>query len=79
MKVPKQGVKSELQLLASATAVPDLSHVCKLHHRSGQCCILNPLRGARDQTCILVDISWVLKPMSCNGNKGVLDTHLNDR
>ena len=33
MEVPKVGVQSELQLQASstATAMPDLSHVCPLH------------------------------------------------
>ena len=38
MEVPKLGVKSELQLLAyaTATATPDLSHVCDLHYSSQQ-------------------------------------------
>ena len=33
MEVPRLGVQSELQLLAYATAttMPDLSHVCSLH------------------------------------------------
>ena len=62
MEVPRLGVKSELQLLAytTATARPDLSHICKLHHSSQQCWILNPLSMARDQTHILVDTGWVL-------------------
>ena len=52
MQVPRLGVKSELQLLtyARATATPDPSHVCNLHHSSQQHWILNPLKGARDQT-----------------------------
>ena len=45
MEVPRLGIKSELQLPAytTATAMQDLSHRCDLHHRSGQCQILNPL------------------------------------
>ena len=55
------GVKSELQLPAytTATAMPDLSHVCDLHHSSWQCWILNPLSGTRDRTHILMDTSWI--------------------
>ena len=32
MEVPGLAVKSELQLLAYATATQDLSHICDLHH-----------------------------------------------
>ena len=35
MEVPRLGVKLELQLPAYATAMPDLSRVCDLHHRHG--------------------------------------------
>ena len=57
MEVPRLGVESELQLLAcaTATAMPDLSHVCNLHYSSRQCLILNPLSKAGDQSCILMD------------------------
>ena len=48
MEVPRLGVKSELQLLAPATAMQNLSLNCDLHHSSWQCQILNPLREARD-------------------------------
>ena len=43
MEVPRLGVESELQLpaYATATAMPDLSCVCDLHHSSWQCWILN--------------------------------------
>ena len=34
------------------------SCICHLHHNSWQCRILNPLSGARDRTCILMDTSW---------------------
>ena len=52
MEVPRLGLSSELQLPAytTATAMPDLSHVCDLHHKSQQPRILNPLSKARDGT-----------------------------
>ena len=64
------GVKSELEMpiYATATAVWNPSHICDLHHSSWQRQILNPLSGARDQTCILMGTSWVLNPLSYNGN-----------
>ena len=60
-EVPRRGVESELQLQAytTATATPDLSCVFDLHHSSQQSQILNPLSGARDWTCILMDITQV--------------------
>ena len=45
MEVLRLGVKSELWLLAYATATQDLSGVCD--HSSGQHQILNPLSEAR--------------------------------
>ena len=38
MEVSRLGVESELQLLAyaTATAMPDPSHICNLHHSSWQ-------------------------------------------
>ena len=61
MEVPRLGGESELPLLAytTATAMPDPSHVCNLHHRSRQRQILNPLGEARDQTLILMDTSQI--------------------
>ena len=61
VKVPRLGVKSELQLMpyATATATWDLSRICDLYHISWQRWILNPLSEARDGTRILMDISWV--------------------
>ena len=43
MEIPRLGVEVELQLLAytTATAIQDLSQVCKLHHSSQQREILN--------------------------------------
>ena len=61
MKVPRLGVKQELQLPANttATAMRDPGHVCNLHHTSRQDQILNPLSGTRDGTRILMDTSQV--------------------
>ena len=55
------GVELELQLLAyiTATATQDTSCACDPHHSSWLCWIPNPLRGARDRTCVLMDASWV--------------------
>ena len=50
MEVPSLGVKSELQPPAAATATPDPSSICDLHHSSQQCWICNLLSEARDQT-----------------------------
>ena len=70
MEVPRLGVKSELQLLSNvtATATPDLSHVCDLHCNLQQHWILNPLSRAMDQTRILMDTSQVLNSLSHNRN-----------
>ena len=52
MEVPRLGVELELQLPAHAraTAMPDPSCVCNLHHSSRQRWILNPLSEARGRT-----------------------------
>ena len=72
VEVPRLGVESELQLPAytTATATPDLSHICNLHCSAWPHQILNPLSKARDQTRSLVITSWVLNPLSCNENSG---------
>jgi len=61
MEVPRLGVESELQLLAYAiaTATPDLSHVCNLHHSSQQRWIFNPPIETRNRTCNLMVPSWI--------------------
>ena len=48
--------------------MPDPSHISDLQHNSQQHQILNPLSKARDLTCILVDTSWVLNPLSDSRN-----------
>ena len=57
----KARVSLELQQPAytTATATPDASCVCNLHHSSQQRRILNPLNKARDPTHIFTDTSWV--------------------
>ena len=61
LEVPRLGVELGLQLLAytTATATPDPSYICDLHHSLQQCHIFNPLSEARDRTCILMNTSWV--------------------
>ena len=56
MEVPGLGVKPEVQMLAyaTATAMPDQSCICDLHHGSQQRRILNLLSEARDRTCNLM-------------------------
>ena len=70
MEVPRLGVKSELQLLTSATATakPVPSHIFDLYHSSRQPQILNPLSEPRDRSHILMDTSQVLNPLSHNRN-----------
>ena len=50
MEVPRLGVKSEAYPLActTATAMPDLSRICNLHHSLQHHQILNPRSKARD-------------------------------
>ena len=61
MEVPSLEVKSELQSLTcdTATAMPDLSPICDLHHSSQQRWILNPINKAKDQTRVLMDTSQI--------------------
>ena len=58
MEVPRLGVKSELQLVAYATAIamPDPSHICNLHHSSWQRRLLNPPSKAGIEPAS----SWIL-------------------
>ena len=59
MEVPRLGVKSELQLLAyaTATATPDLDHICDSTPQLMATPDLNPLNEARGWTHILMDTS----------------------
>ena len=60
MEISRQGVHSELELPAYATAtIPDPSRVCKLHHSLWQHQIFNPLSKARDRIHILMGTGWV--------------------
>ena len=70
MEIPGLGVELVLQLPICTTtmATPDLSSIFNLHHGLQQCQILNPLREDRDRTCILMDTSRILNPLSHNRN-----------
>ena len=61
IEVPRLGVEMELYPLAYiiATAMPDPSHVCNLHHSSWQHQSLTPMCKARDQTCNLMVPHWI--------------------
>ena len=59
MEIPRLGVKSELQLPATATATWDPSHICNRHHSSQPCQIPKPLSGGRDRTRIFRDTSRI--------------------
>ena len=59
MEIPRLRVESELQLLATATATRDSSHIYDLYWSSWQCWILDPLSKARDWTCILMDTNHI--------------------
>ena len=49
-EVPRLGVKLDYSCWPqhTATATPDPTHICDLHHSSRQCRILNPLSEARN-------------------------------
>ena len=68
MEIPRLRVKLVPQPLAYTTAIatPDLSPICDLCSCLRQHWILNPLSETRNQTQILMDTSWVLKPLSHN-------------
>ena len=72
MEVSWLGVELELHLpaFATATATPDRSCICTLHHRSWQCRILNPLSEARDQTCVPMDASQRMKKQGQDSTEG---------
>ena len=74
MEVPKLGVEWEVQLPAytTATATPDPSLIFNLHHSFRQHKILDSLSKARNPTCILMDTSQVLNPLSHSRNSKLL-------
>ena len=74
MEVSREGVELERQSPAciTATATPDLSHICDLHLSVPQRRILNPLSKARGWTHILMDTRRVHNPLSHSGNSSCL-------
>ena len=77
MEFPRLGVKSEWQLLAytTATAMPDLSHSCDLHHSSRQHQILNPLSKPRIWTCVLMYASQICFCWATRDPSRIYDLH----
>ena len=61
VEVPRLGVQLELSLPATAmaTAMPDPSCICDLHHSSQHCCVPDPVSESRDRTHILMDTSRI--------------------
>ena len=78
MEVPRLGVELGPQLPAytTATAMPDPSHVCDLCCSSWQSQTLNPVSETRERTCLLMETSWVLNPLSHNENSSKLENTL---
>ena len=54
MDVPRLGADSPAYI--TATAMPEQSWICDLHHHSW---ILNPVSEARHRTCLLIDTSQI--------------------
>ena len=70
-------IREQLLAYATATAIPDLCSIFKLHQSSQQCQILNPLSKARDQTLVCLDTSGVRYCCSTMGTPHafILDSH----
>jgi len=58
----------------TTTTTRDLSRICNLCFSLWQCHIPNALSEARDWTCILMNTSQALNPLSHNGNSSPLDS-----
>ena len=67
MEVPRLGVELELQPPAYTTTTAR-----QIQATYSESWIPNPLSEARDQTCILMDASQVLNPLSHSGNSANL-------
>ena len=70
MEVPRLGVESQMYPLAYATAtvMPDPSHVCDFHHSSQQGRILNPLSKAKGSNLHPLGCQSDLFPLSHDEN-----------
>ena len=64
-------IKAAAEAYATATATPNLNCICDLCCSLYQHWILNPLSDARDQTHILIGVSWVLNLLSHTGNSSI--------
>ena len=74
MKVPRLGIKSELQVPAYTTATTtwDPSRVYNLHHSSWQHRIHDPLSKAGDRTLNLMDTGWIRLQWATMGTPNML-------
>ena len=70
VEVLRPGVKWDLQLpaYAAATAARDPGLVCDLDSSSRPRWVPNPLREARDQTCVLMETTQVRNLLSHSRN-----------
>ena len=75
MEVPSLGVKLELKPMLQPQPCRIQAALLTYAAAFQQCQILNPLSRARDRTCILFDTSWVLNPLSHNGNSSAVTTN----
>ena len=71
-KVPRLGVKSELQLPAYTTATQNSSCILDLYHISGQRQIPDSLSKARDQIRVLTDLSQIRFLYATKGTPRIL-------
>ena len=72
-KFPGKGrIRATVETYATATAMPDPSHISDLYHSLWQHQTLNPLSKARDQTRILHRLCQILNLLSHNGNSTFL-------
>ena len=65
---PMGQIRLAAAVYTTATAMLDPSHICDPGCGLQQHQILSSLSEARDRTCILMDTSHVLNPLSHNGN-----------
>ena len=72
MEIPRLGVE-----LDHSNTSHVMSHVYELHHTLWQSQIVNILSEARDRTYIFMDTSWVLNPLSHNGNSHQCSVKMN--
>ena len=68
MEVPRLGVEPELQLTGLHHSHSNVGSKPPLRPTPQLMAMLNPQSEVKEQTCILMDTSWVLNLQSHNGN-----------